>query len=369
MTPRDLRAEIPALADVTYLNYGASGPSPRSVVRAAEAFLSHHAFDAPGGEGMYPAAFDTYEEVRASIAAFIEAADAEVALTQSTADGINRFAGAIDWQPGDVVVRTDMEHPAGILPWERLARVHDVEVRVIRGEDGRIEPEAFAAAVDGARLAVFSALTWNYGTRQPVAELVDQAQAAGALTLVDAVQLPGQASLDVGTWGADAVAAAGHKWLLGPWGAGVLYVDHDVAEALRPAQVGYRSVESPTDAEPRFRGGATRFEVGTTTPAPYVGAEAAIDAIDAVGFDTIESRIERLTDRLKAGLGDRLLSPEAYESGLVTFTAGDPEATVERLADEDVYVRTLPHPDAVRASVHVFNTEADVDALLSALTQ
>lgn len=86
-----------------------------------------------------------------------------------------------------------------------------------------------------------------------------------------------------------------------------------------------------------------------------------------MGIDNIHDRQRRLTDRLKEGLGDRLLSPRSFETGLVTFSADDPEATVERLADEGIFVRTLPDPDAVRASVHVFNTESDVDALLGAL--
>jgi selenocysteine lyase/cysteine desulfurase len=94
---------------------------------------------------------------------------------------------------------------------------------------------------------------------------------------------------------------------------------------------------------------------------------AAIDTVESIGYGTITDRIERLTGRLKAGLGDRLLSPREYESGLVTFAADDPEGLVDRLAERDVYVRSLPYPDAVRASVHVFNTAADVDALLDAL--
>jgi selenocysteine lyase/cysteine desulfurase len=108
--------------------------------------------------------------------------------------------------------------------------------------------------------------------------------------------------------------------------------------------------------------------VGTTSPLPYVGLATAIDTIEEIGLDTIQSRVARLTDRLKEGLGeDRLLSPREYESGLVTFAAEDPEATVEALGERGVVVRDLPYPEAVRASVHVFNTAEDIDALLSGL--
>ncbi|MFW5939530.1 MAG: aminotransferase class V-fold PLP-dependent enzyme [Halolamina sp.] len=366
MTPEELRAAIPVCESGAYLNTGASGPASQPVVDAVGEFVAYHETEAPVGEGAYPAAFDALDGARETFAAFLNAAPETIALTESTADGIARVAAAIDWADGDTVVRTDLEHSAGILPWWNL-RERGVGVEVLPTEQGRVNLDALAEAVADARLLCLSSITWNYGTQLPIAEIVDVAHDHDCLVLVDAVQTFGQRPLDVEEWGADFVVGAAHKWLLGPWGAGVLYVDREVAEGLRPAQVGYRSVGSPTEDEPTFKPGAMRFEVGTTSPAPYVGAEKAIEIVEDVGFDTIESRIERLTDRLKAGLGDRLLSPPAYESGLVTFTVDDPEATVERLADADVFVRTLPHPGMVRASVHVFNTAADVDALLSAL--
>ena len=213
-----------------------------------------------------------------------------------------------------------------------------------------------------------SSITWNYGTRFPVAEMTDIAHDAGARVLVDAVQSPGQVDLDVTDWGADFAVGAGHKWCCGPWGAGFLYVADDATDALEPTRVGYRSVSAPDDDEYEFAPGVRRLEVGTTSPAPHAALRTAIDALESIGLDTVESRIERLTDRLKDGLGDdRLLSPREYESGLVTIADDDPEATVERLSDSGIAIRSLPSPAALRASVHVFNTEADIDALLDAL--
>ena len=366
MTPRELRADVPALDDAAYFNFGAHGPSPKYVVEAAASFIEEHEYGSARADP-YDHAFGTYERVRERIAAFVGAAPEEIALTESTSDGIGRVAGAIDWEPGDVVVRTDLEHPAGVLPWKRLER-EGVEVRVVETENGRLDRDAYAEAVTDARLVCFSAITWTHGTRLPVADLVETAEEAGAFTLVDAVQSPGQGPMDVTDWGADAVAAAGHKWTLGPWGAGFLYVDRDAAADLAPRAVGYRSVEDPTGDEISFEPGAGRFEVGTTTAAAHVGLVEALDAVEAVGLDAIESRIESLTDRLKAGVpDDRLLSPRSFESGLVTVDVDDPEATVERLAERDVVVRSLPRPDGVRASVHAVSTEAEVDRLLDAL--
>jgi selenocysteine lyase/cysteine desulfurase len=366
MTPRELRADVPALGEAAYFNFGAHGPSPEYVAEAAGSFVERHEYGAATTDP-YERAFETYERVRERVAAFVGAEPDEIALTESTTDGINRIAAAIDWRPGDVVVRTDLEHPAGVLPWRRLER-EGVEVRVVETEDGRVDREAYADAVADARLVCFSAITWTHGTRLPVADLVETASDAGAFTLVDAVQSPGQVAMDVSDWGADAVAAAGHKWVLGPWGAGFLYVDREAAADLAPRAVGYRSVADPDADAVAFRPGARRFELGTTTPAAHVGLVEAIDAIESVGLDAIEARIAALTDRLKAGVPEaRLLSPRGYESGLVTVDVDDPAATVDRLAERGIVVRSLPHPDGVRASVHAVSTEAEVDRLVDAL--
>jgi cysteine desulfurase/selenocysteine lyase len=313
MEPSALRADMPALERTTYMNTGASGPSPTRVVEAVESCLERHEYEAPAKEGSYPFAFDVLDRTRETVANHLGATEETLALTQSTTDGINRIAAAIDWESGDRVVRTDLEHSSGILPWKRLD--------------------------------------------------------AGALVLVDAVQCPGQMATDVTEWGADFVAGAGHKWLLGPFGAGFCYVRDGAERHLNPAHIGYRSVEDPNAEVYAYEPGAQRLEVGTVSPATYAGLGEAIGVIEDVGYDTIENRIRELTDRLKEGLvasdDARLLSPREYESGLVTFEVDDSDGFVERLVHEGIRIRSLPYPEnTVRASVHVFNTKDDIDALL-----
>jgi selenocysteine lyase/cysteine desulfurase len=207
----------------------------------------------------------------------------------------------------------------------------------------------------------------THGTRLPVRELVETAHDAGAFVLVDAVQVPGQIPVDVTDWGADAVAAAGHKWLLGLWGGGFLYVDAAVAPELTPRTVGYRSVETPTAPSLTYATGARRFEVGSANPAPHRALRKAIGLVREVGVPTVESRIRDLAERLVAGVPDgRLVSPAAPGSGLVTVDVPDPERAVERLAEAGIIVRALPL-GAVRASVHAVNTTADIDRLVGAL--
>jgi len=363
-----LRADIPALDEVVYFNTGAGSPSPRRVVEAVQAEAAYHEYEAPAGAGTYGALAEALTETRETVADHVGVDPDAVALTQSTTDGISRVAAAMDWKPGDVVVRTDQEHSAGTVPWERLEREVGIEVRVVSAEGGHVDRGDWADAVADAKLVLFSSLLWTDGSRLPVAELTEVAHDAGARVLVDAVQSVGQRPVDFAEWDADAVAAAGHKWLLGPTGTGFLYVADEFARALAPAQVGYMGIDDPGADDWDLRPDARRFEVGSVSPVPYAGLREGIATIDELGFDAITDHVARLTDRLKDGVADdRLVSAREYESGLVAIEADDPGATVERLAEEDIVVRDIPGTGTIRVSVHAFNSTADVDALLDAL--
>lgn len=217
--------------------------------------------------------------------------------------------------------------------------------------------------------ALQKASYFNYGAHGPSPRtVVDIAHEAGVLTLVDAVQVPGQRPLDVTDWGADIVAAAGHKWLLGVWGSGFLYIDSEIVNDLRPRTIGYRSVEKPTAASFSFAPGARRFEIGSANLAPYAALRQALDTIEDIGVDQIADVIDERTTHLVEGIPEnRLHSPPTPESGLVVVDVEDPQATVERLAEQDIVVRAVPEPAAVRVSVHAVNSTADIDRLLDAL--
>ena len=363
MDPADLRAEIPACESCAYLNTGASGPAPRPVVEAVADAQRRHEFGACETDH-YNAAAALRSRTRERLANHLGCAPSDVALVASTGDGLARVAGAVDWVAGDRVVRTDLEHPSGVLPWRRL-ETEGVEVATVECPDGRLPTDAYREAVADARLVCLSSESWLHGTRLPVAEAVDIAHDAGALVVVDAVQTIGQRAVDITEWGADVVCASGHKWLLGPWGTGFLYVAPDALSSLRPRQVGYRSVVDPTGPGFEYAPDASRFEVSTTAVAPYAGLLEAIDLLESVGMGTVEGRIAGLVNRLESRLGDRA-RPGDGASGLVAFDVADAERFVERARAAGVVVRDLPSGE-VRASVHVFNTEADVDALADLL--
>ena len=366
MRPADLRADV-TLGDTVYLNTGASGPSPERVLRAAREAQARHEREWTVDPGPYQSAWDAYDATRERLAAYMGVSADEVALCGSTADGISRVANALDWGEGDVVVRTELEHPAGVLPWARL-REQGVEVREVPAPGGRLDFEALGEALDGADLLCLNSISWIHGTELDVERACAVAHEHGALALVDAVQSPGQAALDPKAWGADVVVAAGHKWLLGGGGAGFVYVDESVVDRLRPRHVGYRSVEDGEAVPLDFHDGAKRLEVGTASVAPYAALREAVDIHEELGLSTVRDHVAGLTERLKDGVPEgRLVSPREFESGLVAFEVADAERTVERLKHEGIVVRSVPQGETVRASVHIFNTESDVDALVDGL--
>lgn len=366
MDVEDLRTDIPAVDGTIYLNTGATSPSPRRVVKAMERTIEHHQYDAPGSDGMYPVAYEAFNEARDAVAHLINALPENVTLTQSTTDGLNVVAGGIDWDCSDTVVTTDLEHPSGILPWTRGG----ANIVRVESEQGRFNLDDWKDAVQDAQLVALSSISWNYGTKLPVQQIVELAHDAGALVAVDAAQSPGHVPVNVHDWDADFVAATGHKWLLGPWGAGFLYVHPNAESAIESHRQGSKSIDSFNYEAMtwEYKTGADRFHSATLSPSSYAGLEAAIEFQLAIGPENVLARIRELTQRLKEGLDDdRLLSPECFESGLVSFEADDPDALVTQLSDEDIEVRAIPYPDAVRVSIHAFNNEADIDTFLDAI--
>lgn len=360
--PEEIRDDIPILDDTVYLNTGSSGPSPRRVRDAVRGALDAHA-EAHGSDG-YPYGNEgkVAEETREAFASLLNAPTERLALTSNTTDGINIAADCFDWRSEDTVVTTSLEHPAGTLPWKQVSEVHGTEMRMVpTTEDGaELDVDAYKEAVRDATLVCLSSVSW-YGVSLPVGELVDVAHEAGAAVVVDAAQSVGAHNVDVEEWGAEYVACPAHKWLLGPWGVGFLYVSPE-APAEAQTRVGYKSAPEPTQSA-ELHDDARRFEVSTASPALYAGATEAVEIHEEVGVETIETRISRPVSRLEDGLGERHLSSGG---GLVRFDDPTPDETVERLRNSDVVIRSLPNGD-LRASVHVFNTDDDVDRLLEAL--
>ena len=240
-------------------------------------------------------ATDAYEAARARVAKFIHAASpAEIIFTRGTTESINVIAHS--WarahlKPGDVILTTEMEHHANLVPWQQAARATGAELRFVPVLGVDAEGGLDLSALDRlltpqVKLFAFTHVSNTLGTINPAAELCRRAKAVGALTVIDAAQSIGHLPLDVRALGADFVAFSGHK-MCGPTGIGVLYGRRALLDALAPDETGGGMVASVTYEDARWKPTPERFEAGTPHIAGAIGLAAACDYLDGIGRDRI----------------------------------------------------------------------------------
>lgn len=299
----------------------------------------------------------------------------EIALIHNTTEGISLVAEGFPWQEGDNVVTLADEFPSNQYPWINLA-TRGVETRRIPTERGRVDLEQFAAACDRkTRVVSVSWVGYSSGWRNDLCRLADLAHHRGALLMVDAIQGLGVLPLDVRQTPIDFLAADGHKWLLGPEGAGVFFIRREHLDRLRPLGVGWNSVVHSHDfsrIELVLKPSAERYEGGSQNMAGMIALRASMELLATIGAEALSRRIFEITDlaceRLQ-GLGavihsDR--SPE-HKSGIVVFDfpGRDLQAIRQQCLERGVVLSF--RGGLLRISPHGYNNSEDIERLVDAL--
>jgi cysteine desulfurase / selenocysteine lyase len=367
------RREFAVLDNCVYLDHATQGPLPKVTVEAMQASV---ATQATKGSLGFAAAHATVEDVRARFAALIGADRDEIAITSSTAMGINIVAQGLQWHKGESVVVPDFEFPANVYPWIHLA-TKGVEVRRIPPRDGRIAVADLLAACDaGTRVVAVSLVQFSNGFRVGIDALGEACRSRGILLVVDGMQAVGWANIDVHALPIDAMSLQSYKWLLGPFAVGWLYVRRGLIESLEPLAVGSRSMtarESFLDHRFELSPAATRYETGVLNIHGILGVGASIDLLARVGMAAIEAHVVLLADYLADGLAARRCTMgsgrqnQRERSPIVAFRHPEIEASAchRRLIEAGVAVSC--REGAVRVSPHFYNTQGDIDRLLDAL--
>jgi cysteine desulfurase/selenocysteine lyase len=391
------RADFPLLRDAElgralhYLDNAATTQKPESVIAAISE--CYREFNAPIHRGLYPLAEEAtrrYEQARATVAGFIGAPLAEqLVFTHSATEAINMVA--YGWArprltPGERIWVTRMEHHANLLPWQRVCRERGAELRVIElGEDGSLDWQAAAGLFDSrTRLISLCHVSNVLGIENPVQAVCARASAEGIPVLVDAAQSVAHTRVDATALGCDFLAFSAHK-MYGPTGIGALYAKPARLEEMEPLLVGGGMVDQVTMAAASWAKSPERFEAGSPNLAGAAGFAAAVEYLTGLGMDAIHVHVSRLTRQAVAALAEvpglRLIPERSVErSAIVSFVIDGvhPHDLAQVAGEQGVALRAGHHccqplmrhlgvAATTRASVAVYNSAADIEALLRAI--
>lgn len=370
---------FPILRNWDFFNHAGVAPLPHV---AAEA-MRKYALQAETAAYLGTAWYADVEKLRQSSAALLNCHRDEVAFVKNTSEGIGIVANGIDWQWGDVIVTTAVEYPANIYPWMEVARARGAKLLMVEEEtttDGarQVPVEKILEAVKDpkVKLVTLSHVEFASGQRHNLASIGEFCRANKKLFCVDAIQTLGVIPVDVKAMKIDYLSADGHKWLLGPEGAGIFYCRRELLDHTRPLMVGWMNVvdaQNYGNYDYTLRSDAGRFECGSYNIPGLLGLKASLELLKAFGPEAISNRLKLLTDYLIAGLrlrGYKIISPRTENawSGIVSFVS--PTHGHDQIASQlrkEHHVEIAVREGRLRCSPHFYNTEAQLDKLIGLL--
>ena len=394
-----LRADFPVFERPTasgrplaYLDSAASSQKPRAVIEAlADAYAHHYA---NVHRGIYELSVDAdsrYEAARTAVARFIGASSPrEVVFVRNATEALNLVAaswGGANLGPGDLVLSTEMEHHANLVPWQQVARGTGASLEYVAiTDDGRLDLDDLRARLArGPKLLALAHVSNSLGTINPVAEITRMAHEAGALVVLDAAQSVPHMPVDVTALGVDFAALSGHK-MLGPSGIGALWGRRELLDAMPPFLTGGSMITRVTLEGAEWNEVPWKFEAGTPAIAEAMGLAAAIDYLQSIGMDRVRAHERFLFERAWASLEDmpgvRLLGPASPDehAGVIGFVVDGihPHDVATILDSEGIAVRAGHHcaqpvmlrydlPATTRASFYVYNDLDDVERLVDGI--
>jgi len=381
----DFRAQLPALANKTYFNYGGQGPLPTAALQAITGAWEQIQELGPFTGAVWPFIEQTTGRLRQHLAHWFGVPPHRLAFTENVTSGCVLPLWGLPWHSGDELLIGDCEHPGVVAACRELARRQglqlatlpvadlrgapaDTETRVLERLEQRLTP--------ATRLVVLSHLLWNTGQLMPISAVARQlaAHSRHPWLLVDGAQSLGCIPLEQAAAAADIYACTGHKWCCGPEGLGAVALSERVLEQAQPTLIGWRSLRSEASGSSGFHSDSRRFEVATSCVPLYAGLEQSLLLLEAEGSAEARlTQIQRSSQRLWQGLQAipraRPLLEVAPPAGLVSFELeGEaPEATVKRLGEKAIWVRSLDEPHCLRACTHITTTDEEIDQLLASL--
>jgi len=369
----EFRAKMPVVEKWAYFDHAGVAPLPQPT---ADVLIDFARDNAANGVADWNRWRSTVETARGLGARLLGADRDEIAVIHNTTEGINFVAEGYPWQPGDNVVTLSSEFPSNLYPWMNLAS-RGVEARLVAVKEERVDPAAIEKACDSrTRVLAVSWVGYLTGWRNDLLQLAEIAKRHGAFFFVDVIQGLGMFPLDVRDVPVDGLAADGHKWLLGPEGAGLFYLRKERFGQLRPIGVGWNSVRHSgdfTNTALDLKTDASRYEGGSHCLAAIAGLAKSLELLVGIGRETISQRLLEVTDRLcerlaRTGLTVASCRDGERRSGIVAFDVPgrNPLEVKKECKARGVIVNA--RGGRMRASPHVYGNDADIDRLIDAVT-
>jgi cysteine desulfurase/selenocysteine lyase len=379
------RAETPGTAHVAHFNNAGSSLPPAQVLDAVHAHLDLEA--RIGGYEAEAEAEARLQRTRTALAEMLNCTPAEVALVENATVGWDMAFHSLPFGPGDRILTSVSEYASNYIAYLQVARRTGAVVEAVPNDaDGQLDPEALERMIDGrVRLIAVTHVPTNGGLVNPAREIGRIARAHGIVFLLDACQSAGQMPLDVEEIGCDLLSATGRKYLRGPRGTGFLYVRRTLLDSLEPPFIDLHAATWVAPDRYVLRPDARRFENWENYVAGQVGLGVAVDYALSWGLDAIRDRVVLLADRLREHLetvpGVRVHDLGRERCGIVTFTVEgrSAEAVKAALAARGINVSVSTASstrldmeargleELVRASVHYYNTEEEIERLIEAV--
>lgn len=356
----------PSLAEMTYLNNASTGIPPRTTVEAMKQFLDNRV----SATGDFQETLALYKEIRENLASLLGGDYKQYGFVPSTSSGINSFAHSIDYPEGSNIVLCDLEFPANYIPWQNVRSLYGPELRIVNSKNGAAPVEAFAEKIDSnTRVVAVSQIQFGSGYRIDLESLVKTAHDHGAMVSVDVIQAAGCFETDLERIGVDFATGQAAKWMLGPIGAGYLFVAKSVMEELHPRFLGWWGVEQLWEFgyfERKPLPDARKFQVGSPTAVAYVGLNESLKVLAEVPDRNRQAKALENADYLREKLEEMRIPFYDFgaknNSATVSAAPDDVEELQKKMVKDRVLVSV--RNGRLRISPHFYNSKSEIDTLL-----